>query len=108
MIYQMCQHCVNYLNGNYGENAKVVFDGYPDEPTIKHTTHLKCSKGESGRLVKFALNSKMSLSKEKFLLNKINKQNLFRHLTEYKNCHGIKSVQLYVDADILIATKAAE
>ena len=61
----------------YGENAEVGFDGYPDEPTTKDTTHLKCTKGKKGRLVKFALNSKMSLSKEKFLLNKVNKQSSY-------------------------------
>ena len=29
-VQQVDQHYVNYENGNYGENAKVVFDGYPD------------------------------------------------------------------------------
>ena len=92
----------------YGENAEVGFDGYPVEPTTKDTTHLKCTKGKKGRLVKFALNSKMSLSKEKFLLNKVNKQEFLQHLTEYINCHGIRSVQSYADADIPIATTAVE
>ena len=26
---------INYVNGDYEENAKVVFDGYSDEPTTK-------------------------------------------------------------------------
>ena len=73
-VQQICQHYVNYVNGNYGENAEVVFNGYPDEPTTKDTLHLKPTKGEKGRLVKFVLNSKMTISKEKFLLNKVNKQ----------------------------------
>ena len=60
------------------------------------------------RLVKFALNSKLSLSKERFLLIKINKQDFLWHLTEYKNSHGIKYAQLYADADVLIATTTVE
>lgn len=60
------------------------------------------------RLVKFALNSKLSLSKERFLLIKINKQDFLWHLTEYKNFHGIKYAQLYADADVLIATTTVE
>ena len=71
---QICQHYVNYVNGNHGENAEVLFDDYLDKPTAKDTTHLKQTKGKEGRLVKFALNSKMSMSKEKFLLNNVNKQ----------------------------------
>ena len=51
-VQQICQHYVNFVNGNYGEKAEVVFDGYPDEPTTKDTTHLKRTKGKKGRLVK--------------------------------------------------------
>ena len=48
------------------------------------------------------------MSKEKFLLNKENKQEFLWHLTEYMNSHDIKSVQSYTDADVLIATTAVE
>ena len=50
----------------------------------------------------------MSMSEEKFALNKVNKQEFLRHLTEYKNWHGIKSIQFYANADILIPTTAVE
>ena len=60
------------------------------------------------RLVKFALSSKLSLSKERFLLIKINKQEFLWQLTEYKNFHDIKYAQLYADADVLIATTTVE
>ena len=73
-VQQICQHYVNYVSGNNGENAEVLFDDYLDKPTAKDTTHLKLTKGKEGRLVKFALNCKMSMSKEKFLLNNVNKQ----------------------------------
>ena len=50
----------------------------------------------------------MSMSKVKNFLNKVNKQEFLRHLREYMNCYGIKSVQSYADDDILIATTAVE
>lgn len=65
MVQQICQHYVNFLNGNYGENAEIAFDSYPDEPTTKDTTHVKYTKVKKGKFVKFALNYKMSMSKKK-------------------------------------------
>ena len=50
----------------------------------------------------------MTMSKKKFLLNKVNRQYFLLHLTEYISCLGIKSVQSYANADILIATTAVE
>ena len=29
-VQQVCQHYVNFVNRNYGENAEVVFDDYPE------------------------------------------------------------------------------
>ena len=55
-ILQICQLYVNYVNGNFRENAEVVFDGYPDKPNTKDTTHLKHIKGKTGRLRKFNVN----------------------------------------------------
>ena len=46
VVQQICQYYVNHVNENYGENAKVVFDGYPDEPATEDTTHLKRTKRE--------------------------------------------------------------
>ena len=54
------------MNGNYGENAEIVFDSYPDKPTTEDANHLKRIKGKKGRFVKFPLNSKMLMSKGKF------------------------------------------
>ena len=41
----------NYILKRYGNNAIVVFDGYPDEPDTKDTTHLRRKLSKSGRLV---------------------------------------------------------
>ena len=50
----------------------------------------------------------MPMSQEKFLLNKVNKQEFLQHLTKYMNCHGIKSVHLYAGDYLLIARTAVE
>ena len=50
---------------NYRKNAEVMFYNYSDELSTKDTIHLKHNKGKKGRLVKYALNSKISMSKEK-------------------------------------------
>ena len=60
-VQQICQHYVNYVNGNYEEKAEVMFDGYPDELTNKDTNHLKRIKEKKGISFKFALNSKISV-----------------------------------------------
>ena len=70
----ICQRYVDYVLSNYGADTEVVFDGYPMELTTKDTTHLKGTKGKKARLVKFSLNSKLCMTKDKFLLNKENKQ----------------------------------
>ena len=48
------------------------------------------------------------MSQEKFLLNKVNKQEFLQHLTKYMNCHGIKSVHSYAGDYLLIARTAVE
>ena len=71
---EICQHYVDYVVLNFGKDSEVVFDGYPTLPTTKDTTHVRRSKGKKGKVVKFSLNSKLSMYKDKFLLNKENKQ----------------------------------
>ena len=58
------------------------------------------------RLVKFSLNSKLCITKDKFLLNKENKQTFLECLTSYMNANNIKEKQSYGDADVLVATTA--
>ena len=56
-FHEICQRYVYYVLLNYGQNTKVVFDGYPAEPTTKDTVHYQRSKGKKGTRVKFTLNS---------------------------------------------------
>ena len=98
---EICQRYVDYVIQNYGQNAKVVFDGYPDEPTTKDTAHFRRSKGKRGVRVRFTLNSKLSMLKETFLLNKENKQGFNEWLTSNMNSCNIAAFQAYDDADTL-------
>ena len=69
----ICQKYVDHIIQNFGKSARVVFDGYPTEPTTD-TAYLKRSKGMKGISAQFSLNSKLSMTKKKFLLSKENKQ----------------------------------
>ena len=105
---EICQLYVDYFNQNFGQNTKVVFDGYPNEPTTKDTAHLRRLKDKKGIRVKFTLLSKLSISKEKFLLNKENKQECNEGLTSYMNSCNIEAFQAQDDADVLVATTAVD
>ena len=86
-------------------------EGYPNEPTTKDTSHLRRSKGKKGKKgirVKFTLLSKLSISKEKFLLNKENKQEFNECLISYMNSCNIEAFQAHDDADVLVATTAVD
>ena len=69
----ICQKYVDHIIQNFGQSARVVFDGYPTKPTTD-TAYLKRSKGMKGISAQFSLNLKLSMTKEKFLLSKENKQ----------------------------------
>ena len=103
---EICERYVEFVLSNYGVDTKVVFDGYPLEPTTKDTTHFRRSKGKKGKLVKFLLNSKLSMSKDKFLLSKENKQAFLEHLTLYMNSRNITAIQSHGDADTLVVSTA--
>ena len=100
---EICQSYVYYVHSKYGLRTEVVFDGYPTEPITKDSTHFRRTKGKQGKLVKFNLNTKLSMTKDKFLLNKENKQTFLSHLTSYMNAK-----QSYSDADVLVVTTAVE
>ena len=87
---EICQRYVDYVVLNFGKDSEVVFDGYPMLPTTKDTTHVRRSKG---KIVKFSLNSKLSMNKDNFLLNKENKQAFIECLTIYMNSRNITAFQ---------------
>ena len=104
----ICQKYVDHIIQNFGQSARVVFDGYPTEPTTKDTAHLKRSKGMKGISVQFSLNSKLSMTKEKFLLSKENKQKFNNCLVSYLETYDISAVEADDDADTLVVTTAID
>ena len=68
-----CADYATFLMTHYGRECTVVFDGYPDFST-KDTTHIRRAKGKVGRIIKPTLNNILSVKKDEFLSNKINKQ----------------------------------
>ena len=105
----ICQKYVDHIIQNFGQSARwIVFDGYPTEPTTKDNAHLKKSKGMEGISVQFSLNSKLSMTKEKFLLSKEIKQNFNDCLVSYSETYDISAVQADDDTDTLVVTTAID
>ena len=102
----ICQKYVDHIIQNFGQSTRVVFNGYLTEPTTKDTAHLKRSKGMKGISVQFSLNSKLSMTKEKFLLSKENKQKFNNCLVSYLETYDISAVKADDDADTLVVTTA--
>ena len=102
------QKYVDHIIQNFGQSARVVFDGYHTEPTTKDTAYLKRSKGMKCISVQFSLNSKLSMTKEKFLLSKENKQKFNDCFVSYLETYDISAVQADDDTDTLVVTTAID
>ena len=99
-----------YVLNHYGPNSIIVFDGYPDEPSTKDSTHLQRKSTKTGRFVRITPHMKLNMKKETFLSNLKNK-NLFNNLLQtYINerVNGIIAIQDRGDADYLTAKTAIE
>ena len=107
-IENICKRYVDFVDGKFDKNVKIVFDGYPSNPTTKDTTHLKRTKGKQGKLIKFNLQTTLSMTKEKFLLNKENKHAFLLILSSYMNSNDIATTHADGDADLMIALTATE
>ena len=69
---KILQSYSDYVKSHYGD-AVIVFDGY-DESSTKDMTHMKRSKGKKGVSVTFTANMNITVSKEDFLTNNLNKK----------------------------------
>ena len=100
----------NYVLKHYGGNSIIVFDGYPDEPDTKDTTHLRRKLRKSGKCVNITPHMKLNMNKENFLSVLKNKQLFNSMLMQYLNSssNGIHAIQDVADADYLIAKTAID
>ena len=83
----------------------IVFDGY-DENSTKVMTHMRCSKGEKGVSVTFTADMNLTISKEDFLTNNLNKKQFVSLLSRQLESTGSKVFMAKADADLLIVSKA--
>ena len=74
---EICALYCDYLSRNFGP-VIVVFDGYRITST-KYTTHQRRTGGEVGIEVTFTGDVKLTISKDVFLSNVANKQNMLSH-----------------------------
>ena len=104
---EVCQMYVDYASKRYG-NAKIVFDGYSDQPSTKDTTHLRQCEGARELTAQFNEDMVIKSRKEKFLSNEVNKQGFINLLSEKLEKAGCTTVHAEGDADVLIVTRAVE
>ena len=99
---------VQYVLKNYGKNSIIVFDGYPETPSTKDTTHIRRKAITLGRCVNITPHMKLNMSKQSFMSVLKNKNLFNRMLTEYINngSSGLSAIQGNGDADYLLAKTA--
>ena len=90
-----------YVLKKYGK-AVVVFDGYSAAST-KDMVHKQRAKGKQGPTVSFTNDMVLSVSKDIFLSNSVNKQNFIQQLGNNLQAAGCEFFHASSDADFLIA-----
>ena len=95
----------SYVLKHYGSNSIIVFDGYPQEPSTKDTTHLRRKSTKSGRFVKITPHMKLNMKKYLFLSVLKNKTLFNKMLKDHINNSGsgIQAIQDDADAEYLLA-----
>jgi len=106
-IDHICQLYVDYVVRRYGKST-IVFDGYTDGPSTKDATHIRRTGGRSGPNVHFTGQTVLSLKKDDFLSNKVNKQRLINFLCGKLEMAGCSTFQAKGDADTLIVRTAVD
>ena len=98
-------HYVDFVNKNY-PNAIVIFDGYESGPSTKDMTHQRRSGQVMSPVINFTGNMALSFSKDKFLSNDTNKQNIINLIGKILQIAGYNEVFSQEDADVDIVMAA--
>ena len=100
--------CINYVTKKYGYGAVVVFDGYPEVPTTKDTTHIRRKSKKFGRSMNISPHLKLNMTKASFLA--VLKNQLFiEMLAKFMNDEGsVTALQAESDADLMVVRTAVE
>ena len=83
-------------------------DGCNAGPGTKDTRHLRRTKGLVGPKVNFVGSMPLKIKKEHFLSNCENKQRFIDMLSSKLQGHGIKTLHVESDADLLIVQTAVD
>ena len=86
----------------------IVFDSYPELPSIKDVTHLRRTKGIVSPNINFTPTMPCKTKKELFMSNSHNKQAFINMLCEKLNEHDTRYKNAIDDADLLIAQTAVD
>ena len=105
------QHIIDlyahHIEKKYNKSVTIIFDGYPNKPTIKDQTHQRRKSGTSAD-IKMALKNELITSKESFLSNMSNKRQFIELLVEKLHKEGHTVICAEADADVLIAQTAVQ
>ena len=95
-----------YVKHKYRDTI-IVFDDYASTNT-KDTTHQRRSKGNTGTTVTFTADKPVTMKKEQFLANRLNKQRFIVMLSEELKKNNCEVHHASGDADLLIVMKDAQ
>lgn len=97
----------DFVYSRYGK-ATVVFDGYGSGPSTKDMTHQRRKSSLRAPVINFTETMLFTSTKESFLSNLSNKQNLINLITEKLQNKGCIVVNSLEDADLNIALTAVQ
>ncbi|CAG2201846.1 unnamed protein product [Mytilus edulis] len=101
----ICQAYIDYVKSHYSQ-ATIVFDGYPDVPTVKDITHIRRSKGCISPKINFSAEMPCKTKKDAFLSNEENKQRFINLLSAKFEASNYAVVHAFDDADLNIVQTA--
>jgi len=106
LFSEICDKYTNYVLTRYGKSSVIVFDGYLNGPSIKDATHIRRYNGKKSPDVAFSKDMKLTMRKDVFLANKMNKQRFISMLSEHFDRAGCQTINAVGDADLLITQTA--
>lgn len=102
---EIIMNYVNYVLNNFGKGT-VVFDGYPNIPTVKDNTHIRRAGSTVSPQIKFQKDMIFHGKKDVFLRNTSNKQRLINFIAIELEKAGVKIIHSEDDADVDIVKEA--
>ena len=101
---EICKSYVSHLKKHYGTDTTVVFDGYAS--STKDMTHIRRANGKVGKTIILSLNNKLTVTKDKFLVNVENKTNFIAMLGDVLREEGFSVRNCIADADLHVVQEA--